>query len=210
MELLFTEQKWNILKNLSEQCYSPLQLAEKSNTTIANISQQLRLLEAASLVKKEKIPNREKGKPRTLFSLRKDYAYLISTMDGFAEKKLIELDSFHAYLLRIFYVTDPEDHYFLLKFTSKIDRHFDYIDMIVYQKDGKDIKLTVVTEEPKELEKIKETEIRRNGGTTKKIRLDIVSEKEIRSQFTGKRGIFSSPDKYVILHDQRRILAKGR
>ena len=55
MELatLFTEQKWNIIKSLSLGKFSPLQLAQRSDTTMANISQQLRLLEAASLVKKE-------------------------------------------------------------------------------------------------------------------------------------------------------------
>ena len=64
LETLFTEQKWNILKSLSEGKFSPLQLANRSNTTIANISQQLRLLEAAELVKKEKIKN-----IRTILSL---------------------------------------------------------------------------------------------------------------------------------------------
>ena len=58
MELasMFTEQKWNIIKALSENKYSPLQLAEKLDTTMANISQQLRLLEASNIVKKEKKP----------------------------------------------------------------------------------------------------------------------------------------------------------
>ena len=43
-----------------------------------------------SYYKKEKIKNRDKGKPRTLFSLTGDYAYLISAMDNFADKKLLE------------------------------------------------------------------------------------------------------------------------
>ena len=56
---MFTEQKWNILQCLSKDKFSPIQLAEKLNTTMANISQQLRLLEAANLVKKEKISLKE-------------------------------------------------------------------------------------------------------------------------------------------------------
>ena len=32
LETMFTEQKWNILKCLSEEKYSPLQLAEKLDT----------------------------------------------------------------------------------------------------------------------------------------------------------------------------------
>ena len=55
---MFSEQKWNILRCLSQGKSSPLQLAGKLNTTMANISQQLRLLEATNLVKKEKIRNK--------------------------------------------------------------------------------------------------------------------------------------------------------
>ena len=91
LEPMFTQQKWNILKCLSEEKLSPLQLAEKLDTTMANISQQLRLLEAANLVKKEKIRNRDNGKPRSLFSLREDCAYLIPTMQKFANKKLLKV-----------------------------------------------------------------------------------------------------------------------
>jgi hypothetical protein len=39
LELMFSEQKWNILKCLADGKASPLQLAEKLNTTMANISQ---------------------------------------------------------------------------------------------------------------------------------------------------------------------------
>ncbi len=103
MELapLFTEQRWNILKHLSNERLSPLQLASITNTTIANISQQLRLLEAANLVKKERLPNRDKGQPRTLFSLSYDYAYLILITDKFADKKLIKLSRNQTHLLKI-------------------------------------------------------------------------------------------------------------
>ena len=99
IETLFTEQRWNILNELSHAKYSPLQLAEKSKTTMANISQQLRLLEASELVVKEKIPNRDKGKPRALFSLADEFAYLISVTRGFAHKKLLRLDAFEKILI---------------------------------------------------------------------------------------------------------------
>lgn len=110
MELapLFAEQRWNILKHLSNEALSPLQLAGLTKTTIANISQQLRLLEAADLVKKEKIPNRDRGQPRSLFSLTKDYAYVVSVMDRFAEKKLIRLTPNQKSLMKIWSIDDTQ------------------------------------------------------------------------------------------------------
>ncbi|MFH1182246.1 MAG: winged helix-turn-helix domain-containing protein [Candidatus Woesearchaeota archaeon] len=130
MELapMFMEQRWNILQHLSRQSLSPLQLAGVTNTTIANISQQLRLLEAADLVKKTKIPNRDKGQPRTLFSLTDDYAYIVSLMDNFAQKKLVKLNAGQKSLLKILSIEDSdqrskaEELYFKLReFNGKIE-----------------------------------------------------------------------------------------
>ena len=54
VETLLTGTKWQIIEQLAKKKQSPLELAEKLNTTIANISQQLRLLELSNLVKKKK------------------------------------------------------------------------------------------------------------------------------------------------------------
>jgi len=91
IETLLTGTKWEILKLLAEKKLSPLEIAKKLNTTIANISQQIRLLQTAGLVKKEKTSAVKAGKPRTLFSISHDYAMVIVFSDGFAQKKLIKL-----------------------------------------------------------------------------------------------------------------------
>src|SRR3989338_4809580 len=95
LETLFTEQKWNILHHLSAGGQSPLQLAKLTNTTISNISQQLKLLEAASLVKKKKVQNRDKGKPRSVYYLSDDFAYLISLSRNFVSKKFLIFTNYH-------------------------------------------------------------------------------------------------------------------
>ncbi len=104
LEMMFAEQKWNIIKCLSEEKYSPIQLAEKLGTTMANISQQLRMLQATNLVKKEKIKNRDKGKPRALFSLNNEYMYVISTMNHFADKRLLPVQSHQKIILKIWFL----------------------------------------------------------------------------------------------------------
>ena len=119
LEQMFTEQKWNILRSLSEEPQSPLQLSNKLNTTMANISQQLKLLEAVNLVKKEKIRNRDKGKPRTLFSLNGEYAFLIPVTHNFADKKLFRTTEHQKVILRIWFLEhqqhDIEKFYWSIK-----------------------------------------------------------------------------------------------
>ena len=68
-----------------------MELASSLNTTSANISQQLRLLELGGLVKSEKTSNVDKGKPRVIYSLAGDNAYLIYAGQDFANKKLVSL-----------------------------------------------------------------------------------------------------------------------
>lgn len=91
LETLLTGSKWEIIELLSKEKLSPLNLAKKLNTTIANISSQLRLLQTAGLVKKEKTGSAGAGKPRTLFSLSDDYGFITVFSKGFAQKKLLKL-----------------------------------------------------------------------------------------------------------------------
>jgi len=127
---MFVEQKWNILKCLSQKKMSPLQLSQTLDTTMANVSQQLRLLEAMNLVKKEKIRNRDKGKPRSLYSLTKDYAYLIPTMQGFAKKRLVPLTEHQKSILRIWFVDNENLHYPIEKLYWELQHHLADINTI--------------------------------------------------------------------------------
>ena len=91
LETLLTGTKWEIIELLADKPFSPLELAKKLNTSIANISQQLRLLQTADLVKKERTGSGKPGKPRMLFSLSNNYSFITIFSDGFAKKKLIKI-----------------------------------------------------------------------------------------------------------------------
>jgi DNA-binding transcriptional regulator GbsR (MarR family) len=91
LETLLTGTKWEILVILADKPSSPTELAEKLNTTIANISQQIRLLQTAGLIKKQRTGFGQPGKPRMLFSLSDDYALITVLSKGFAKKKLIQI-----------------------------------------------------------------------------------------------------------------------
>jgi predicted transcriptional regulator len=152
LETMFTEQKWNIIKCLSNEKYSTLQLAQNLNTTMANISQQLRLLQAANLVKKEKIKNRDKGKPRSLFSLTDDYAYLVSSMKRFADKKLLKVTDHHRAILKIWFIGNEQLQYETEKLYWKLEPYTTQISAIaVNEKTGG---IYIISEKTREMERI--------------------------------------------------------
>ena len=91
IETLLVGTKWEIIELLSKESLSPSELSRKLNTTIANISQQLRLLQTADLVKKQKINSGKPGKPRMLFSLSDNYALITIMSKNLAKKKLIKI-----------------------------------------------------------------------------------------------------------------------
>jgi DNA-binding transcriptional ArsR family regulator len=129
-ETLFTASKWDILKQLEMQPRSPLELAKLCSTSIANVSQQLRLLEMAGLVKTQRIPNREKDKPRILYSLAGNLSYVIATSGSFVDKKVLHLTDYNKIIMRIWFFEHPELHYALEKAFWKIEENLDKISFL--------------------------------------------------------------------------------
>lgn len=152
-EMLFTASKWEIFKLLSDEPLSPIELAKRSSTSVANVSQQLRLLEMAGLVKSEKISNRDRGQPRVLYSLSGNNGYLISTSNEFVEKKLIKLSAHNQIIMKIWFNQNKDIHYFLEKSFWKIEEHLKDIDGIaVDESSNSPINIVILTRN-KELSK---------------------------------------------------------
>ena len=61
LDSFLASPRWEILKIISEKPSSPIEIAKKTKTTVSFISQQLKLLEAARIVSKEKTGAFEKG-----------------------------------------------------------------------------------------------------------------------------------------------------
>lgn len=103
---LFTTSKWDLLQVLSTGEASPIELAAKAHTSLANISQQLRLLELAGFVRSHRIPNRDKGKPRIVYSLTDEFAFIVVAAANFVEKKFIKLSAAQKATLRCWFCPD--------------------------------------------------------------------------------------------------------
>jgi len=195
---MFSEQKWNILKSLSYGKSSPLQLAEKLNTTMANISQQLRLLEATNLVKKEKVKNRDKGKPRTLFSLNGDSAYLALAMQGFAGKTLLKVGEHQKIILRIWFL-GPEISEKVESVYWKVKPLMDNVNFIAF--DSITNNLVLVCEKKADVEKA--------AGKNKEIGVVALLPAEFEKMLKSGKGQFSPQSKLSIIYDKNNAMGVG-
>ena len=135
-ETLFTASKWDILKQLENQERSPIELAKVCNTSVANISQQLRLLEMAGLVTSRRISNRDKDKPRILYSLAGNLSYMIATSGNFVDKKIMPLTDYNTIIMKIWFFEKTEYHYSLEKAFWKIEENLPKLTFLAFNKEN--------------------------------------------------------------------------
>lgn len=150
--------KWQILKILSKNPQTPKQLAEKLGTTIANMSQQLKLLEAYGFLKKtrtDKGPNSRKVKDlRIMYTLVKGKTWLINVTPGSVKRKELKQTTEISLLVNILLLDLKEEHPFVLNFFLN-NPLVEYIDSAYYLKSEKtEINLLIIT---KKLEHFRES-----------------------------------------------------
>lgn len=106
LDSLFSSQRWNILEIIAKKPSSPLEISEELNTSVAYVSQQLKLLEVAGIVVKTKTGFVEKGKPRNLYRISEDLIYISFLSEGESAKKSIHADEFKKIIIRIWLIED--------------------------------------------------------------------------------------------------------
>lgn len=185
-ETLFTSAKWNILKALALEKKSPLELAELANTSMSNISQSLRFLELANIVKSERISNRDKGQPRIVYSLANDNAYLIITATGLVDKKLIPINEHKKIMIKIWLHPDETKHETIEQGYQELRNKMQNIDAIYYEENT-NTKLRLILKEPIKTEQIT------HKDTT--IQYETITRTEIEKQ----------PGKYYEIYNPQKI-----
>ncbi|MBD3252177.1 ArsR family transcriptional regulator [Candidatus Pacearchaeota archaeon] len=185
-----TSPRWEILQIIAEKPSSPIEIAEKLNTTVSYASQQLKLLDAAGLLIKEKTGAAEKGKPRTLFGLSGELVYLSVLMKKNSIKKLIHLDEHHKRILKIWLSVDFSLHYYIEKLFWKLEEDIEDIKGIFI--DNSDCKVIIVSEDKKLKSKIE--------SFVEKL------DKKIQCQFVSESGFKKFPRNLISLYDPENIL----
>ncbi|MDK2907666.1 MAG: hypothetical protein PWQ87_124 [Candidatus Woesearchaeota archaeon] len=189
--VLFTSVKWDVLKELSQSDMSPIELSSKSSTSMSNISQALRLLEIAGLVKSKRIPNRDKGQPRVVYSLQKDFAYLVVVTKEFAEKKLLELDPRKKSILRIWLYDDEITQFFMEEALNALLPFLDDISGIYYDKNSSSNEISIVVLPKNEtLKELPSDIIKTFHGIKKKIEFSELKKNEAKKKISSLYAIY--------------------
>lgn len=145
LDSFFGTPKWRILELLAEKSLSPSELSLNLGTSIAYVSQQLKLLEVAGLIIKQKTSNALKGKPRSLYSLSREILSLAVLTNGWSSKKVVNLTNHHKTILRIWFLENASLHYPIEKAYLELDRYLNEIDGIFFSNDLNN-EVIVVTE----------------------------------------------------------------
>jgi len=188
IEALFSSTRWEIIKALSAIKLSPIELAEKLKTTSANVSQQLRLLELAGLVKSERTSNSDKGKPRINYSLVGDSSFVILASPNFAEKKMIPLNLYQKYMLRTMFIENPEIHPYLAELYFKVKDTLPMVKIIAVESSS----IYIVPENQKTGDSLKKI-----LDDFKKVRISILDLAEFKKK--------SSSSKVIVLYDPKGL-----
>lgn len=145
-EPLLNPTRWGILESIVKGPATISEIAERLQTSVPNVSQQARYLEAMGLLTKRSRPAKGRGKPRTEYQLKREIAFLACVHKGLAAKRVLTPDEFHMMIMNILFWPRRDDHYFLEKFLWQIEQPITECQAIAITKsEGDEIHLLVVT-----------------------------------------------------------------
>jgi hypothetical protein len=208
---IFSNSKWNIIKEIAEKPSTPTDLAEKTKTSLSNITQQIKLLEAYDIVKGQRSSEKNPGKPKTVYSLSGEFMYGIMLRNGKAERKYFKIDRNNSLLLHLMFTAGLEDVYIIMKFAIMNDEILKKCKAIGFIKSTKDsVELFLVTDSIDEIRaKFSNLFLEDPSGRTKKIINWTHNEFEINDGIQRKDKYYIDMMKNVqVVHDPQGILAK--
>ena len=207
VETLFSDSKWRILTELSHKPLSPSELAKRTGTSMANISTQIRLLEALGFVEKQRLSNIAKDKPRKRYSLKKQFAYMILATNLTAGKKLFSLDNDSLFFFNVWLINDQYAPYVLIKLYSQFN--LENVNAIGYLGiRGHELEIVVIDDKPESLHYLNEKQITFKDKTYK-IKAYVHKPNEFVNGVKHKEEYFTSIIKKVfIVSDKDNVLTK--
>ncbi|MFH1916418.1 MAG: winged helix-turn-helix domain-containing protein [Nanoarchaeota archaeon] len=203
--------KWDILSELVKNPQSPKDLALRLKTSIANVQQQLALLEAHGIVTKAKEKSKGPGKPKTKYSLKQDIFHVAALRTNHSLRKsmpFIHNESFISFI-RHASIMDKDDAYYFLKFlyaNEDLVRTWDALGFV--KTNTGNIELLVITENLKPLrEQFANQTIKKPGGGEKKVVIWSHNAIEIEEGLLRKDPYFTNYiGKIDPLHDSHGVL----
>ncbi|MGV8087166.1 MAG: hypothetical protein ACP5N1_06055 [Candidatus Woesearchaeota archaeon] len=208
---IILNNKWTILREIAQTPSSPSELALKLNTSVSNITQQLKLLEAYKLVRKEKSEIKHTGKPKTIYHINTELAYATLLKKDKAERKIFHIDDNNSMFFNILFNLNNDDMMYILKFKFKYDEVLRKCKAIGFLKSTKDsIELFLITDHLDEIRsKFSNIFIEDQNDRTKKIINWSHNEYEITDGLNRKDKYYMDMIKNIeIIHDPNKVLQK--
>lgn len=193
-DLFFSAPRWKILAIIAKRPSSPIEIATQLRTSVSYVSQQLKLLEAANLVTKEKTGSFEKGKPRTIFSIEKEIAYLTVLTKDFPVKKALPLTEHNKSILRIWLIENSELHQVLEKLYWKIEEEISEINAILLSQAQQKNKVIVISESKKVKQKL-EAFFKDLPGM---LDYSCITKNELHKLPSGKIHVIYNPENLIV------------
>jgi hypothetical protein len=209
IESIFSDSKWKILTELSHSPLSPTELANRTGTSISNISTQIRLLEALEFVHKEKVANIERGEPRKLYSLKKEFGYLVLGTKSVIGKKMFKLDEDSLFFFKVWMINDKNAPQALIKFYTEYEEQLRSVESIGYLGiRGDELEILIIHESPNDLAFFKEKSIKWSGKDYK-LRIHVHKLYDVENGLNMRDEYFTSIIKKVfILTDNENKLSE--
>lgn len=142
-EALLRNARWDMVQQVAEGPLTAAEIARGAETSLPNVSQQLRLLEAYDIVSAA-------GKPRKRYSLKRGVCHLTLAEDGFAHKKFFQPSRHQQFLLRTFFLPE-EEQLFLLKGLLERDEILERCSVALVKNATDSIELLFVTEDVEDI-----------------------------------------------------------
>lgn len=168
---MLSNSRWQILKELADKEQSALDLSLVLDTSVSNMTQQLKLLEAYNIVSKKKSNEKQVGKPKIIYEIKDEFAYTVLLKKTCAERRLFKLEGFNGFLFNLMFNTGTDDSFFILKFMLKNEDVLKKCKAFGFIKSTKDsVELFILTENVDEIRaKFSNLFIEDLNGKTKKI-----------------------------------------
>jgi hypothetical protein len=127
-------------------------------------------------------------------------------MNGFADKRLLELTDYHKIILKIWFIEDPELHQDVEKFYLSVEPYLDQIKVIAVNPKDQETEIILVSNKPRDIERRVAIIKKEKAKTEKKISVRVFSEEETRRLVNQKKAPFSLISDLSIIYDPDKIL----
>ncbi len=150
-ESLFQGSKWNILQAVATGNKSAAGIAKAAKTSLPNVTQQLKLMEAYGFLDTTKEAKETFGKPKRLFTLKRPAVQLSLAKHRFAETQIYHPTDIQSMILSVLFLKNQRDQVALLKYLLTADDIMQHCGVAFLKTGDNEIEILLLTDKIDEI-----------------------------------------------------------